>query len=89
MQNIGHPHKGCIPIYTYMKWKKQKNTRCNEKKLKVIYRFNIIDVYRTFGYWKVLKGYEKLWLEYVSSAMAICNNMGANAYDYNTCVTVL
>ena len=22
-------------------------------------------------------------------AMAICNNMGANAYDYNTCVTVL
>ena len=59
------------PFLHLLRKKKWQNIRCNEKKLKIIYCFNIIDVYRTFEYWKVLKGYEKLWLEYVSSATAL------------------
>lgn len=48
-----------IPYRTLEDWERGDRVQI-KKKLKIIYRFDIIDVYRTFEYSKVLKGYEKL-----------------------------
>ena len=39
------------------------------------------------GYNTLVKG--RITVDEAFSTTAICNNMGANAYDYNACVTVL